>query len=117
MEMFGKKNWGINYTISVTGPALGGFLYSTLLAGSVYQAHITDGGNQCYGVACYQITMLIAAASNLISGIFLGIVVWRTFSFYKLRWETYTPLEASSEESSEDQPVVFNEKSPLLKNA
>eukprot|EP01112_Ceratiomyxa_fruticulosa_P009731 TRINITY_DN2550_c0_g4_i1.p1 TRINITY_DN2550_c0_g4~~TRINITY_DN2550_c0_g4_i1.p1 ORF type:complete len:477 (+),score=79.72 TRINITY_DN2550_c0_g4_i1:191-1621(+) len=85
-ELFGEEYFGSNFGIVGLAPALGSFIFSTVLASRLYNIHLTAQeireGVPCMGQQCFQesfmITFLIAV-SGLISGY---IFVRRTRSFY-----------------------------------
>lgn len=73
MELFGAKHFGVNRGLVGLSPAVGGYVMSTLLAGKVYAANISPGGdgwenNVCVaGGACYRAAWVTNAALAFIA--------------------------------------------------
>jgi len=85
-ELFGEEYFGSNFGVVGLAPALGSFVFSTVLASKLYNNHLTDqqirDGVPCMGNQCFQETFFITfgiAVTGLISGY---IFVRRTRSFY-----------------------------------
>ncbi|XP_074276145.1 protein NUCLEAR FUSION DEFECTIVE 4-like [Silene latifolia] len=61
-ELFGLKNFGVIYNFMMLANPVGALLFSSLLAGSVYDAEAArQGVAACYGADCYRFTFLILA--------------------------------------------------------
>jgi MFS family permease len=61
-DRWGKKHFGVNHEIVCIGGAIGTYVMSTLIAGKVYNEHITNQTKFCTdGVYCFQLTFFINA--------------------------------------------------------
>lgn len=59
-ELFGLRNFGVLSGFMALGNPIGAFLFSFLLAGSVYDAEAAKyGGSTCYGASCFRLTFLV----------------------------------------------------------
>ncbi|KAH9618067.1 hypothetical protein KSS87_020392 [Heliosperma pusillum] len=74
-ELFGLKSFGVIFNFMMLGNPVGAFLFSSLLAGSVYDAEAArQGVSACYGADCFRFTFLVLAAACGI-GAALGVVL------------------------------------------
>ncbi|XP_074286104.1 protein NUCLEAR FUSION DEFECTIVE 4-like [Silene latifolia] len=74
-ELFGLKSFGVIFNFMMLGNPVGAFLFSSLLAGSVYDAEAArQGVSACYGAECFRFTFLVLAAACGI-GAALGVVL------------------------------------------
>jgi len=85
-ELFGPEYFGSNFGVVGLAPALGSFVFSTVLSSRLYNLHLTEQqikeGVPCMGKQCFQGSFFITffiALTGLISGY---IFVRRTRSFY-----------------------------------
>ncbi|XP_028805951.1 protein NUCLEAR FUSION DEFECTIVE 4-like [Neltuma alba] len=63
-ELFGLKYYGLLYNILILNLPLGSFLFSSLIAGNLYDAEAArqnGGGNTCIGSQCYMLVFVIMA--------------------------------------------------------
>jgi hypothetical protein len=81
-ELFGSSHWGFNYGIILLGVIPGNYLLATLMAGKLYEQHITDGGNNCYGHECYEETFFITAGLCAFAAILNVFLIFKTKSVY-----------------------------------
>jgi len=81
-ELYGAKNWGVNNSFIGLGPATSSYLFSTLMAGSLYMANINNGTKQCYGQQCYRASFLISAGISVVGVITCSMLVFLTRTFY-----------------------------------
>jgi len=75
-ELWGNKHWGFNYGLLNLGPAIGSYLFATLLTSKIYEKHTPAGQNKCYGPTCYQDTFIIMGGFGgfaVILGVILSI--------------------------------------------
>ncbi|XP_050381702.1 protein NUCLEAR FUSION DEFECTIVE 4 [Argentina anserina] len=74
-ELFGLKNFGINYGFMLIGNPIGAVLFSVLLAGNLYDAEAAiQGTSTCVGADCFRITFLVLAGVCGL-GTILGIIL------------------------------------------
>lgn len=90
-EVFGLKYFATIYKLLSLAPSIGGYLLATLLAGSVYDAHVHGKGNDCHGQQCFRETFLACAALSLIEVCAGVILVFRTRHIYKALLQHYKP--------------------------
>lgn len=79
-EIFGSRDYSIKYACSAAAAFCGSLLFSTLLAGRIYDEqargpNLDDDGN-CISSDCYSTTLIIVAVSGVPS-IVLGAVLWK----------------------------------------
>ena len=90
-ELFGLKYYGLIYNILVINLPLGSFIFSSLIAGNLYDAEATTtagGGNTCVGRHCYFLTFIIFAGACLV-GFGLDILLaFRTKNAYTKIFES-----------------------------
>lgn len=76
-ELWGNKHWGFNYGLINLGPALGSYLFATLLASHFYEKHASHQNGavaKCYGIACYRDTFFITAGCCGVA-VLLGVLL------------------------------------------
>ena len=71
----GTKWFAVIYSVIALFPAFGGYVFSTEMAGSLYEDNIEDGDVECYGVECYQLTYQLLATINAL-GMCVGAFLW-----------------------------------------
>jgi hypothetical protein len=115
-ELFGRKNFGVPppfvfsflaaaivthesslyaaaiYTTSVMGLALASYLFPTLLAASVYQAHTPEGSTTCIGRDCYFLSFLVCGCLVAVSVL---ASLWLTYASRARYAELYPRYTAS----------------------
>jgi hypothetical protein len=57
------------YTTGALGMAIGSYLFPTLLASSIYEAHTPPGSTECVGRECYFASFLVCAVLIGFSGL------------------------------------------------
>ena len=72
-DIFGMHSFGAIYQLMMASGGLASYLCSVLLASSVYEAHIADGGVNCVGQLCYRDVFFVL--SGLCSGAFVCSVI------------------------------------------
>ncbi|CAN7065836.1 hypothetical protein Bca4012_102365 [Brassica carinata] len=61
-ELFGLKNFGINFNFILLGNPTGAAIFSALMAGHIYDREATkQGSSTCIGPDCYRVTFLVLA--------------------------------------------------------
>ncbi|KAG6665406.1 hypothetical protein I3843_02G137100 [Carya illinoinensis] len=84
-EIFGLKHFGIIYNSMGLGNPIGAILFSSLLAGYVYDAEAAiQGGSTCLGPNCYRLTFLVLAGICGLGTIFSIILTIRVRPVYQL---------------------------------
>ncbi|KAF3338899.1 Protein NUCLEAR FUSION DEFECTIVE 4 [Carex littledalei] len=75
-ELFGLKNFGLFYNFMSLGNPLGAFLFSSLLAGYLYDKEAAKGssGTICVGSNCFQLTFFILGGFCVL-GTFLSVIL------------------------------------------
>ncbi|KAJ4813772.1 Major facilitator superfamily protein [Rhynchospora pubera] len=75
-ELFGLKNFGLFYNFMALGNPLGAFLFSSLLAGYLYDKEAAKGstGSSCVGPNCFRLTFFILAGCCAL-GTFLSVIL------------------------------------------
>ncbi|XP_010537919.1 PREDICTED: protein NUCLEAR FUSION DEFECTIVE 4-like [Tarenaya hassleriana] len=74
-ELFGLKHFGLIYNFVLLGNPIGAFLFSSLLAGHLYDAEASRQGNStCYGPECFRVTFLMLAGVSAM-GAMLGVIL------------------------------------------
>ena len=90
-EIFGLKHFGIIYNFITLADPIASFLFSTLLAGSLYDLEVlrqygtmTDDGEQlvCTGAHCFRLTFFIAAGVCVIGTVGCVILTIRLKPVY-----------------------------------
>jgi len=77
-DFYGTKWFAATYSLVSLAPALGGYLFSVELAGSLYDYHKDDNQPECYGIECYELTYQILCVACCL-GTFGGMLLsWRT---------------------------------------
>lgn len=88
-EILGLKNFGVLYNVLTCAIPLGSLLFSSLLAGSLYDFQFSKqlaAGNKysyCLGGECYKITFLVLAVVVGIGALANWILARRTSKMYK----------------------------------
>ncbi|KAF5453261.1 hypothetical protein F2P56_028177 [Juglans regia] len=84
-EIFGLKHFGIIYNSMGLGNPLGAILFSSLLAGYVYDAEAAiQGGSTCLGPNCFRLTFLVLAGICVLGTILSIILTIRVRPVYQL---------------------------------
>ncbi|KAJ1700305.1 hypothetical protein LUZ63_000084 [Rhynchospora breviuscula] len=75
-ELFGLKNFGLFYNFMALGNPLGAFLFSSLLAGYLYDKEAAKGstGTSCVGPNCFRLTFFILGGCCAL-GTFLSVIL------------------------------------------
>ncbi|KAJ4745727.1 Major facilitator superfamily protein [Rhynchospora pubera] len=75
-ELFGLKNFGLFYNFMALGNPIGAFLFSSLLAGYLYDMEAAKGstGTSCVGPNCFRLTFFILGGFCAL-GTFLSIIL------------------------------------------
>ena len=75
-ELFGLKVFGLMYNILILNLPLGSFLFSSLLAGFLYDREAAKDGSSttCVGVHCYRVVFIVMAGVSLL-GFFLDLLL------------------------------------------
>ena len=61
-KLFGMKHSGKNFGMVVLAAAIFALALSLSLEPRVYQAHVSAGGKECFGKACFALTHYVCAA-------------------------------------------------------
>lgn len=89
-ELFGLESFGLIYNVVTSAPALGSYLFATLLAGYVYdrEAVYSADLNQevCYGAHCFRLTFIMMAAVTIFGVIANYHLTQKTRDFYQRRF-------------------------------
>ncbi|KAK4267592.1 hypothetical protein QN277_024352 [Acacia crassicarpa] len=84
-ELFGLRNFGVFSGFMQLGNPIGAFLFSFLLAGSVYDAEASkNGGSTCYGASCFRLTFLVLAGACALGTILSIILTVRIRPVYQM---------------------------------
>lgn len=85
-ELFGLRSFGLIYNVVTSAPALGSYLFATLLAGYIYdeEAWIQKytGVEQCYGSHCFRLTFITMALVSAFGWFVNVLLTRRTREFY-----------------------------------
>ena len=95
-DLFGECHAGALYGFIGTSPALGSFIFNTLLAGRVYDAHVRlspppppgaapSGAPRCVGHACFALTFQVCAVACVAGAVCAYVLLVRTRHMYKGR--------------------------------
>lgn len=83
-EMFGLKIFGLMYNLLILNLPLGSFLFSSLLAGFLYDYEAAkQGSTACVGAECYRNVFLVMAGVSGLGFILDSILMLRTRSLYQ----------------------------------
>lgn len=76
-DIWGTKWFAAMYSMVSLFPALGGYIFSVEMAGTLYDSKIdrAAGETECYGIQCYELTFQLLAAINAV-GTMGGVVLW-----------------------------------------
>lgn len=84
-ELFGLKHFGIIYNFVLLGNPVGALLFSTLLAGSVYDTEADkQGSSTCLGAECFRLTFFILAGVCGLSTVLSIILTIRIRPVYQM---------------------------------
>ncbi|KAI5060283.1 hypothetical protein GOP47_0024703 [Adiantum capillus-veneris] len=84
-ELFGLQNFGILYNFVTMASPAGSLIYSTFIAGPLYDQQAREqGSSTCEGTACFETTFFIMAAVCGIAATLSIALATRTRSFYRL---------------------------------
>ncbi|KAI5067524.1 hypothetical protein GOP47_0018052 [Adiantum capillus-veneris] len=84
-EMFGLKALGLTYNLLILNLPLGSVLFSSVLAGFLYDHEAAKDGssNRCLGAHCYRLVFLLMAAVSGMGFVLDCILTLRTRSLYQ----------------------------------
>eukprot|EP00300_Choanocystis_sp_HF-7_P019721 c20413_g1_i2.p1 GENE.c20413_g1_i2~~c20413_g1_i2.p1 ORF type:complete len:537 (-),score=85.69 c20413_g1_i2:1296-2906(-) len=86
-DLFGTAHYGANYGVVDFAPAVGSLIFATKVAGTIYDRHAHEGGQQgrvCYGHECYQLTFAIATIASCL-GVGCSLLLWRNTRHLQMR--------------------------------
>ncbi|MCO5571622.1 hypothetical protein L7F22_025368 [Adiantum nelumboides] len=84
-EMFGLRIFGLMYNLLILNLPLGSFLFSSLLAGLLYDSEAAKDGSSttCLGAHCYHLVFLVMASVSGLGFILDSILTLRTRALYQ----------------------------------
>lgn len=82
-DFFGMQYFATIYGISCSAAALGSLLFSTLLAGKIYDSMAVD--NSCRGTDCFQLTYTIILCANGIAFLMCIFLYYQTLEVYETK--------------------------------
>lgn len=75
-DMFGPKYFAGNYGAADFAPCLGSILFSTVLAGGLYDRETQFGADVCYGPRCFAMAFQISSAVCMLLGVPIALLLW-----------------------------------------
>ncbi|MCO5581258.1 hypothetical protein L7F22_035136 [Adiantum nelumboides] len=83
-ELFGLQNFGVLYNVVTIANPAGSPIYSTFIAGPVYDRQAREqGSSTCEGTICFETTFFVMAAVCVIGASLSIALAIRTRSFYR----------------------------------
>ncbi|CAE8611082.1 unnamed protein product [Polarella glacialis] len=84
MELFGPSQYGFKYSLSVFSALIGSSLFSTLLAGRLFDAEAERLGSapDCFAESCFRLAFTVTAACTVPAGILACWLASRTACLY-----------------------------------
>eukprot|EP01114_Cavostelium_apophysatum_P010871 TRINITY_DN25013_c0_g1_i1.p1 TRINITY_DN25013_c0_g1~~TRINITY_DN25013_c0_g1_i1.p1 ORF type:complete len:469 (+),score=61.84 TRINITY_DN25013_c0_g1_i1:71-1477(+) len=94
-DLWGSKHWGFNYGLANLGPALGSYLFATLLTSKMLEKFTPKGIDTCIGQKCYEDSFLIMAGCcgfGALLGILLSLGTRRQYRSKLIKKDTLDRL-------------------------
>lgn len=84
-ELFGLENFGMIFNFMSLGNPLGAYLFSGLLAGTLYDNEAAkQHSSTCLGASCFRVTFFILAGVSVIGTLLSIVLTVRIVPVYKM---------------------------------